>query len=59
MNGNWNPSNNLKKTCSDFTLVVGVKREMGLGIFRNFELVLLCRGSFWVLISAYIVKRIF
>ena len=35
MNGDWNPSNNLKKTCSDFTLVIRVQREMGLGFFRD------------------------
>ena len=35
MNGDWNPSNNLKKTCLDFTLAIEVQREMGLGIFRD------------------------
>ena len=35
MNGDWNSNNNLKKTYLDFTLVIGVKREMGLGFFRN------------------------
>ena len=55
----------MKKTCSDFTLLIGVKREIGLGIFRDSEvergreLVLLFRGSIWVLILTYIVKRIF
>ena len=38
MNGDWNPSNNLKKTCSDFTLAIGVQREMGLGIFRELDI---------------------
>ena len=35
MNGDWNPSNNLKKTCLDFTLAIGVQREMGLGFFKD------------------------
>ena len=35
MNGDWNPSNNLKKTCSYFILAIGVKREMSLRIFRD------------------------
>ena len=38
MNGDWNLSNNLKKTCSDFTLAIGVQREMGLGIFRDLDI---------------------
>ena len=38
MNGDWNPSNNLKKTCSDFTLAIGVQREMGLEIFRELDI---------------------
>ena len=39
MNGDWKLSNNLKKTCSDFTLAIGVQREMGLGIFRDLDIV--------------------
>ena len=39
MNGDWNPSNNLKKTCLDFTLAIGVQREMGLGFFRDLDMV--------------------
>ena len=35
MNDDWNLSNNLKKICLDFTLAIGVHREMGLGIFRD------------------------
>ena len=46
MNGNWNPSNNLKKTCSDFTLVVGVQREMGLGFFRDLDIAEMGLGIF-------------
>ena len=46
MNGNWNPSNNLKKTCSDFTLVVGVQREMGLGCFRDLDIAEMGLGIF-------------
>ena len=38
MNGDWNPSNNLKKTCLDFTLAIGVQRVMGLGIFRDLDI---------------------
>ena len=38
MNGDWNSSNNLKKTYSNFTLAIGVHREMGLGIFRDFDI---------------------
>jgi len=38
MNGNWNPSNNLKKTCSDFILAIGVQRETSLGIFRDLDI---------------------
>ena len=38
MNGDWNPSNNLKKICSDFTLAIGVQKEMGLGIFRDLDI---------------------
>ena len=38
MNGDWNPSNNLKKTCSNFALAIGVHREMGLGIFRDLDI---------------------
>ena len=65
MNGDWNISNNLKKTCLDFTLAIGVKREMRLGIFRDFEvergreLVLFFGGFICVIILAYIVKGIF
>ena len=65
MNGDWNMSNNLKKTCSDFILAIGVKREMRLEIFRDFEvergreLVLFFGGFICVLILAYIVKGIF
>ena len=35
MKGDWNPSNNLKKTCSNFTLAIKVKRE-GDNEFGNF-----------------------
>ena len=38
MNGDWNPSNHLKKTCSNFTLAIRVHREMGLGIFRDLDI---------------------
>ena len=38
MNGDWNSSNNLKKTCSDCTLAIGVQREMGLEIFRDLDI---------------------
>ena len=38
MSGDWNPSNNLKKTCSDFTLAIKVQRKMGLGIFRDLDI---------------------
>ena len=46
MNGDWNLSNNLKKTCSDFTLVVGVQREMGLGFFRDLDIAEMGLGIF-------------
>ena len=46
MNSYWNPSNNLKKTCSDFTLAVGVQREMGLGFFRDLDIVEMGLGIF-------------
>ena len=74
MNGDWNPSNNLKKTCSDFTLVIRVQREMGLGFFRDRysrngfggfkgrereESSVLFQGSNCVLILVYIVNEIF
>ena len=74
MNGDWNSSNNLKKTCSDFTLAVGVQREMGLGFFRDLDIAEMGLGIFEgsklerggelslvsrVLILAYIVNEIF
>ena len=46
MNGNWNSSNNLKKTCSYFTLAVGVQREMGLGFFRDLDIAEMGLGIF-------------
>ena len=64
----------MKKTCSDFTLVIGVQREMGLGFFRDRysrngfrgfkgrereESSVLFQGSNYVLILVYIVNEIF
>ena len=46
MNGDWNLSNNLKKTCSNFTLAIEVQREMGLGCFRDLDIAYMGLGIF-------------
>ena len=46
MNGDWNSSNNLKKTCLDFTLAVEEQREMGLGFFRDLDIAEMGLGIF-------------
>ena len=36
----------MKKTCSYFTLAVGVQREMGLGFFRDLDIAEMGLGIF-------------